>query len=57
MLAHSDKDMEHYAKAKADSLKAIETIKKFMVRVTDERVRKEIQDRLTELERFYSTMA
>jgi hypothetical protein len=56
LLAHNDGHMEHYVQAKANSLKAIDAIKKFLLRVTDQRARKEMRDRLAELERLYSTI-
>jgi hypothetical protein len=56
LLAQSAGHMDHYAQAKGNSLKAIESVKKFMLRVTDVRVREEIQDRLAELERLFSTL-
>lgn len=55
-LSLSDGHTDHYIKAKENSLKAIETIKKFRLRVTDIQVREGIQDRLTELERLYTRM-
>jgi hypothetical protein len=55
-LAHNDGHMEHYAQAKANCLKAIESVKKFVVRVKDVEVREEIRDGLAELERLYSTI-
>jgi hypothetical protein len=56
MLAHNEGHTDHYIQAKGNSLKTIEAIKKFMPRVTDMQVREEIQDRLTKLERLYTTM-
>jgi hypothetical protein len=56
LLAHSDGHMDHYIQAKENSLKTIEAVKKFMLRVTDVQIREEIEDRLAELERLASTL-
>ena len=56
LLSHDAGHMEHYARAKGNSLKAIESIKKFIVGVTDVQARAKIQDRLAELERLFSTL-
>jgi hypothetical protein len=55
-LAQSAEHMDHYHQAKQNAVRAAEAIRKFMDRITDERMRTEVQDRLTELERLISTL-
>ena len=55
-LASSDGHTDHYVQAKVNSLKAIESVKRLMPRVTDVQVRQEIQNRFEELERLVSAL-
>jgi hypothetical protein len=55
LLSYSEGHMDHYEQAKGNCRQAIEAIQNFMLRVKDIRVREEMQDRLAELERLFST--
>jgi hypothetical protein len=52
MEGHTD----HYAQAKGNSLKAIKSVKKFVVQVKDVEVREEMQYQLAKLERLVSML-
>lgn len=56
LLSYDEGHMDHYAQAKAYCLKAIESIKNFIVQVADVRVQTDIRERLSDLERLFSTL-
>ena len=56
LLAKSQGHMDHYAQAKADAVKAAESVRRFMDRITDGEVRTEIGTTLAELDRLISTI-
>ena len=56
LLAKSQGHMDHYAQAKTDAVKAAESVRRFMDRITDGEVRTEIGTTLAELDRLISTI-
>jgi hypothetical protein len=56
LLAKDAGHLDHYAQAKQNAVKAVETVRRFMGRVEDVTIRTEIRKQLAELDRLISTL-
>ena len=55
-LAQQEGHTDHYDQAKGNAVKATKSIRQFMTRVEDGRIRAELQNRVEELDRLVSTL-
>ena len=55
-ISRDEQHMEHFAQAKENSTKAAESVRRFVCRVADGKVRATIYKQLAELDRLISTL-
>jgi hypothetical protein len=56
LLSQQDGHTDHYDQAKSSAVKAAKSIRQFMTRVEDGRIRAELQNQVEELDRLLSTL-